>query len=65
MYYINIKVNNEVETIDEFETLKETKEMLKEYRISDNYNNYYMSTRSTKEWRNKNANTKWTNRPKK
>ncbi len=53
MKYINIKTGNEVETVDEFETYKEAKEMLKEYRLSDTYNNYYMSNRSTNDWKNK------------
>lgn len=53
MTYINIKNNNEVETVDEFDTYKEAKEMLKEYQLSDSYNNYYISQRSIKEWKNK------------
>ena len=32
MYYINYKYNNEVETIEEFKTLKEARELLKEYK---------------------------------
>ncbi len=52
MVYINIKNSSgPVETVDEFMTRKEGLKMLKEYRISDTYNNYYLSTRSTKEWR--------------
>lgn len=53
MIYINMKQNNEVETVDEFETYKEAKAMVKEYNLSDSYNNYYLSQRSTKEWRNR------------
>ena len=49
MYYINYKYNNEVETIEEFKTLKEAKELLKEYKMVSNY--YYLSKRSTKVWR--------------
>ena len=51
MYYINIKNNGHVETVDEFETLKETKAMLYEYRMADPYNNYYISQRATKDWK--------------
>ncbi len=50
--YINIKNNGEVETVDVFTTHKEAVEMIKEYRMADSYNNYYLSQRSTKEWRN-------------
>lgn len=54
MYYINIKEHGhygKVETIDEFNTRKEAREMLKEYKLNA-YGNYqpYLSTRSTKEW---------------
>ena len=51
MNYINIKNNGIVETIDEFKTYKETKLMLKEYSFSDITNHYYISSRSTKDWR--------------
>ena len=51
MYYINIKNQGTVETVDEFTTLKETKAMIKEYQRGDQSNNYYISTRSTKDWR--------------
>jgi hypothetical protein len=33
--------------------LKESRAMLKEYQIADTYNNYYISSRSTKDWREK------------
>ena len=51
MIYINIKNGNEVETIDQFGTYKEALAMIREYRFSDSYNYYYLSQRSTKEWR--------------
>lgn len=51
MIYINIKTGNGVETVDEFTTMKEARVMIKEYRLSDRYNNYYLSQRSTREWR--------------
>ncbi len=49
MYYINIRYNGAVETVDEFETYKEARLMLIEYRMGDS--GYYISKRSTKEWR--------------
>ena len=51
--FINIKQNGKVETVDKFITYKEAKAMLKEYRISDRYNIYYLSQRCSKEWKNK------------
>jgi len=53
MRYINIKGNYGIETVDQFDTYKEAKEMLKEYRLSDAYNYYYISQRCTKEWMTK------------
>ena len=35
MYYIQRKDNGWLETVDEFETLKEAREMLREYSLSD------------------------------
>ena len=52
--YINIKTNNEVETIDEFDTRKEALKMLKEYRIASSfYSGAYLSQRPTKDWNEK------------
>jgi hypothetical protein len=53
MNYINIKSRWGIETVDEFETYKEARKMLKEYRISDTYNYYYISQKCTKDWRDK------------
>ena len=53
MIYINIKQNNKVETVDQFTTYKEAKAMVKEYNLSDSYNNYYISQRCTNDWRSK------------
>ncbi len=51
MYYINIKENNQVTTLDEFTTYKECKAMLKEYRIASSYYySAYISSRSVKSW---------------
>jgi len=54
MLYINIKTSqHSTETIDQFETRKEAREMLREYRIAykETGLNLYLSTRSTKQWR--------------
>lgn len=53
--YINIKNNNQVETVDEFEynnkeERKEAHRCLNEYHIADRYNNYYISQRCSKDW---------------
>tara|TARA_S200002703_G_scaffold159715_1_gene174277 strand:- start:3589 stop:3768 length:180 start_codon:yes stop_codon:yes gene_type:complete len=55
MIYINRKDNyNNIETVDEFNNniRKYAIEMLKEYRLSDIYADYYISQRSCKKWRN-------------
>ena len=54
MYYINFKYRNSfTETIDECETRKEAIFMLSEYRFvsGDTDSEFWISTRSTKEWR--------------
>lgn len=51
MTYINMKSVYGVETVDEYETYKEARAMIKEYRLSDSSNDYYLSSRSTREWR--------------
>lgn len=51
MQYIQRKEGKQLETVDELETYKEAKEMLKEYRISDTYGYYYISSRACKDWR--------------
>ena len=51
MKYIQRKEGRDVETVDEFETMKEAREMVKEYRISDNTAHYYISSRCCKDWR--------------
>ena len=53
MLYINIKNDGQVETVDEFETRKEAREMRKEYQLSDSSNIYYISSRCTNDWRNR------------
>ena len=49
MKYINTKTKEfGVDTIDQFETYKEAREMLKEYNMLSGH--YYISSRCTKEW---------------
>lgn len=42
----------QLETVDEFETMKEAKLMLKEYRMIGDAH-YYISSRACKDWREK------------
>lgn len=51
MNYINAKTAIGVETVDEFANYAEAKRMVKEYNLSDSENYYYISSRSTKLWR--------------
>lgn len=51
MFYINFKEYGKVETADEFETRREALEMLREYNLCFAHVTCYLSTRCTKEWR--------------
>jgi hypothetical protein len=51
MIYIQRKDKFGLETVDEFETYREAKEMLVEYRLSDPSAHYYTSSRACKDWR--------------
>jgi len=51
MIYIQRKGDGMLETVDEFETRKEVREMLKEYQISDYSAQYYLSQRPCNDWR--------------
>jgi hypothetical protein len=51
MIYIQRKDSNGLETVDEFETRKEARAMLAEYRLSDPYGAFYLSSRCCKSWR--------------
>jgi hypothetical protein len=51
MKYIQRATRYEIETVDQFETLKEARTMVMEYRMADLSAVYYISSRSTKEWR--------------
>lgn len=49
MYYIQLK-GQWLETVDQFETRAEAREMLNEYRMSDPGGCYYISTRACRDW---------------
>jgi hypothetical protein len=51
-YYINMKDSGKVETVDQFDSLKEAKQMLKEYEVAFK-RGLYISTRCTKDWKSK------------
>jgi len=51
MNYIQLRSLCGLETVDEFETRKEARAMLAEYRTADQSGNYYISTRACKAWR--------------
>jgi hypothetical protein len=55
MYYIQRRGDGYLETVDEFTTRKEANDMLKEYRLSDNSAEYYLSSRACKAWKEQNA----------
>jgi len=49
--YIQRKDTRQLETVDEFETRKEARAMLTEYRLSDPYGMYFLSSRPCKAWK--------------
>ena len=51
MIYIQRKDSQQLETVDEFETLKAARAALIEYRISDSTATYYLSRRPCKHWK--------------
>lgn len=51
MFYIQRRGDGYLETVDEFETRKEAKLMLAEYRMSDPTAEFYISRRPCKAWR--------------
>lgn len=53
MRYIQRKGDGHLETVDEFESSREARAMLKEYRVSDPYAHYYISRRACKAWSEK------------
>jgi len=52
MIYINIKYNGHIETIDEASTMKEARQMVREYNYLNDGVKYYISNKCTNEWRN-------------
>ena len=50
-YYVQRKDGRDLETVDQFETYKEAREMVKEYRLSDRSVEYYISSRCCKQWK--------------
>ena len=53
MTYIQRKSGRDLETVDEFETYREARKMLTEYRISDSLAEYYLSSRACKAWKDR------------
>jgi len=53
MTYINRRDSHYRETVDEFETRKEAREMLAEYCMADPYADYWLSQRCCKGWQEK------------
>jgi len=53
MIYIQRRESRQLETVDEFSTLKEARAMLIEYRTSDPRATYYLSRRPCNEWKTK------------
>jgi hypothetical protein len=51
MIYIQRRESRQLETVDEFATLKEARAMLIEYRISDPTATYYLSRRPCNDWK--------------
>lgn len=50
MIYIQRKSAGYLETIDAFDTIKEARDMLNEYQLSDSSAEYYLSRRACKAW---------------
>lgn len=50
MVYVQRKDSQQLETVDEFETYKEARKMVAEYRLSDPCANYYLSSRACRDW---------------
>jgi hypothetical protein len=51
MKYIQRNGQGYLETVDEFTTYREARDMLKEYRMSDPSAHYYISQRCCANWR--------------
>jgi len=51
MRYIQRKDRNGVETVDQFDTYKEARAMVREYQFGDTSARYYISSRCCKAWK--------------
>ncbi len=51
MYYIQRKESRDLETVDEFATIKEARAMVREYQLCDSSAHYYVSRRACKGWK--------------
>ena len=51
MIYIQRRDGRDLETVDEFTTMREARAMLTEYRMSDPSAHYYTSTRPCNHWK--------------
>ena len=49
--YIQRRGNGYLETVDEFDTMKEARAMLREYQLSDSEGGYYISSRACGNWK--------------
>jgi len=53
MRYIQRKDGNDLETVDQCETIREARYLVNEYRICDPSALYYISNRCCKHWRDR------------
>jgi hypothetical protein len=51
MIYIQRRGDGQLETVDEFDKPNEARDMVAEYRMSDPYAEYYISSRACRAWR--------------
>lgn len=51
--YIQRKGDGHLETVNEFDTRKEARAMLAEYRVSDPTAHFYLSSRPCKAWKDR------------
>lgn len=50
MLYIQRKDGNDLETVDQCETMREARYLVGEYRITDRSAHYYISRRACRHW---------------
>ncbi len=51
MHYIQRRDGRMLETVDEFTSWREARDMLQEYRLADPAAHYYISQRACRDWR--------------